>query len=409
MKIKVEKSNIKGKVIPPYSKSYAHRFFIASALSECFDFEKGLGKDTDATAECLEKLKPYILYESSPDHVILNARESGSTLRFLLPVVSALGAECTFIGEGQLNSRPIDKLQDVLSSNGAKITSGENGNFPLKVSGKLNSGVFDLRECVSSQYITGLLFALPLLKGDSEIFLPEVTVSSNYVDMTLDCLKNFGIVIEKTVDGFKVAGGQTYRRPNGFSIERDWSSAGFLIALGTLFGEVKIGGLNEKSLQGDRVITDILKGAGADISYLDCELICRKSRLHGVTFNAENCPDAVPVMAAILSYADGVSKIFGVERLKIKECDRLSATLSMLNSFGIKAEYVDGAIVIEGGIHHAASVDGFNDHRMAMSEVVLALGADGVSEISGVECMAKSYPSFLSDAINLGAKIEYEK
>ncbi len=411
----IKKSQLKGRVIAPASKSVAHRLMIACALAggryECAEG----GKDMLATARCLEaisgSLREFIEKGHSRDGetVFLNAGESGSTLRFLLPVVCAAGINAVIDGEGRLKDRPIEDLICALEKHGAVIGRENDRSLPLTTSGKLEAGEYRIRGDVSSQYVTGLLFALPLLDGDSAIFIESEIVSANYIDITLDVLKNFGIKIEAFEGGYFVRGNQKYAVPHDLKAEGDWSSAAFMLALGTLCGEVRIGGLNIRSLQGDRVVVDIMKKAGADIRFEGGDAVAKKSVLHAVDFDATHCPDAVPIMAALLSFAHGASHIFGVDRLRAKESDRLEAVRSILKSFGIRTDYADNVLTVYGGLHKPCAADGFCDHRIAMSAAVVALCTEGESRVLGIECMDKSYPSFIEDARALGAEIRLEE
>ncbi|MBR4800479.1 MAG: 3-phosphoshikimate 1-carboxyvinyltransferase [Clostridia bacterium] len=412
MNVKLEKSRICGRVEIPPSKSQAHRVMIASFLAgENFDF--GLtGDDVEATKNCLASLKK--LFDGEADFAVLDARESGSTLRFLLPIVCALDVNVEIVGHGRLPKRPISELLEVLRAHGAKIVGDE---LPLKVlscgaelclaKGGLSAGVYEIDGGVSSQYVTGLLFALPLLDGDSHIKIDGELVSKNYVEMTLDVLDDFGVKIEKTVDGFFVKGNQKYVASD-VKIEGDWSSAAFPLALGLLAGEVETTNLNENSKQADRIFLDLARKMGGDVQKTDGGYIARKSSLIAIEFDAANCPDIVPITAVLCGFSKGVSKIRGVDRLKKKESDRLTAVRELLANLGVKTEYADDTLTIFGGNVNAkndAKIDGFADHRIAMSGIVAGLAVGGV-EVIGVECTSKSYPTFLEDMTIIGAKAQ---
>lgn len=420
MDVIVKKSYIDGSVTVPPSKSVAHRKMIGAALAGgTIDVDYG-SKDIAATARCLKILASHISEfsdtqrlsidnDTEPDNQIacvLNAGESGSTLRFLLPVVCALGGSFVFDGEGRLKDRPIDGLIRTLGEHGAKFKRlYEDRQLPLKVEGELAAGDYVIDGSVSSQYVTGLLFALPLLDGDSNIIIDGDLVSANYVDITLGVLADFGIDVVKTDRGYFVRGNQKYVMPSDKSVEGDWSSAGFILALGVLAGKTRIGGLNLNSLQGDKIVVDLLRNAGGKIYEKDGSIVAEKSELAALDFDAQNCPDTVPVMATVLSFASGVSHIRNVDRLRDKESDRLSAVRSMLGGFGVKTEYCDNVLTIYGGEHRPCVANGFDDHRMAMSAIVCALCTDGESVVKGVECIDKSYPTFIKEVRTLGADI----
>ena len=268
MNVKIQKSEKCESVQIPPSKSVAHRMMIAAALAHSHIDVLNGGRDVEATARCLKALA-----DNLDDCPVLNAGESGSTLRFLLPVACALGRKLVFTGEGRLKDRPLDGL--INCAENEKISDS---GLPLKVNGRLSAGDYRIDGGVSSQYITGLLFALPLLEGDSNIVVGGSLVSANYVDITIDVLKKFGIAERRTDSGFFVKGNQRYAMPDDVFVEGDWSSAGFMLALGVLAGEVSIGGLNTGSQQGDRVVVDLLKGR-AQISHFQTADTSQKS--HG--------------------------------------------------------------------------------------------------------------------------------
>lgn len=418
----VKKSTIQGSIIIPPSKSQAHRIMIATFLAGGdFDFNL-VGDDVEATKNCLAQINNYL--NEGRCKAWLDVGESGSTLRFLLPIVCALDITAEFHGCGRLAKRPIGELVEVLRAHGANILGDE---LPLrtlpsqgevcKARGGLRAGEYRINGEVSSQYITGLLFALPLLEGDSEIVVEGELVSSAYVDMTLDVLARFGVEIKKTSTGFFVKGGQRFKAAET-DIEGDWSSACFPLALGLLTGEVRAKGLKSTSLQADRVFFDLAKRMGGDISFDGDAVVARKSALKGIDFDATGCPDIVPITAVLLGFASGKSRIMGVDRLRAKESDRLVATMELLKKFGADAIYKDNSLEIIGnGLANGESflsgsketiIDGYADHRIAMSGVVGGLFV-GETIVEGVECMAKSYPSFLNDIEEIGANVRVKK
>lgn len=411
MDVKLEKSRIIGRVSIPASKSQAHRMMIASFLAgENYDF--GLvGDDVTATKACLDSLKR--LFDGEVDACKLDARESGSTLRFLLPIVCALDVNAEIFGEGRLPERPIAELLDVLKAHGANIAGDK---LPIKVysscaelclaKGGLKAGEYRMSGGVSSQYITGLLFALPLLDGDSNLVVEGDLVSKDYVEMTLDVLAKFGVEIERTERGFFVKGNQKYVASD-VTIEGDWSSAAFPLALGLLAGEVRAENIADDSKQADRVFLDLARKMGGNIERVEGGYTAKESSLVGTDFDATNCPDIVPIMAVLAGFAVGKTRIFGVDRLKAKESDRLNAVIELLGKIGVKTEYKDNALTVFGGVRveNDIEIDGFNDHRIAMSGIVAGLRLGGVT-VKGVECISKSYPTFLADMKELGAKFE---
>lgn len=407
MKVFASKSTIEKSVCAPVSKSDAQRFLIARALTDrdkC-DFRalEELANSNDDTRAMFVALKE--LFDKL-DKKVIDVGESGATLRFLLPVVCALGAKATFVGRGRIADRPIKELVDTLNAHGAKI-AGE--RMPLLAEGKLTSGVYDIVGNVSSQYVSGLLFALPLIDGDSEIILKGQLLSSKYVEMTLDTLKRSGIRVCRTKNGFFVKGNQDYRFPHDSDVdgvEKDWSSAAVLLSIGALCGRMLVRGLSTDSKQPDAAILDILKRMGAHCEInRDC-ITVHKTQLHATDIDVSQCIDLAPIASVLCANAVGASKISGASRLRYKESDRLQGIAQMLDSFGIKCDICNDTLMIFGGQAHGCKYKTF-DHRMAMSAMVFALCTDGESEIDGAECIAKSYPRFLGDIS--GAKIRFSE
>lgn len=415
MDVKIENSKLEGKLIIPASKSFAHRILLASALCGEPTTVKGAlsSEDIFATKNCLEKLGTRFLKTGNDELLVVpntgakakdvtfNAKESGSTLRFFLPVVAALGVSATFIGEGRLGERPVVELLETLSKHNV-IAS--NQSLPLTISGELTHGEFVISGEVSSQYITGLLFALPLLDGDSTIEIVGDIVSSSYIEITLAVLKAFGISIVRAGNIFVVKGNQKYISPKVAKVEGDWSSAGFFAVGGALCGKVELCGLNQNSLQGDRMVLELLRQMGADITQNEDGVTVKESKLDAITFSAKDCPDLVPIMSVALANAKGVSKVVDVERLCQKECDRLFAVIEMLSLMNIRAEYNDDTLVVYGGEMKANNLNSHSDHRIAMSGAIAGTVANGVTVVVGAECVKKSYPTFFSEHKKLGGK-----
>ncbi len=409
MDIIVKKSKISGTVNAPPSKSYAHRYIIASFLSGENTIIHGVGESRDvyATLNALSKIgldytlengNVYIKRKAIDKNPVLDCYESGSTIRFLIPVVSALGVECEFTGSARLLSRPLGAIIDSLNSNGADIEG-------LKLNGKLQSGHFFIDGTISSQFITGLLFALPLLDGDSHIKILGETVSRDYINITLDVLDKFGIIIEKTFDGYFVKGNQQYVCPKEIVVEGDFSGSAFLLCQGAIGGSVTVKNLNLNSCQGDKMIVDALKMFGAKISVDNDCITVENDRLTGITMDMEDIPDIVQILSVVASFAKGKSVFKNVSRLVIKESDRLQGIINNLGNAGIKAEYNNKDLTVYGGLPHGSVFEGENDHRTVMSAVTLALFSDGESKIIGAEAINKSYPSFFDDVKKLGGNI----
>lgn len=410
--VSISHSRISGRVVVPSSKSVAHRMLLAAALSDKATLLSGSfeGDDIRATIECLtalggkfdigDNITVHPLSNSITKRVVVDVGASGSTLRFLLPVVCALGIETEFCGTERLMKRPIDGLIESMCAHGAIVSKGQS----LVVSGRLTSGDYTIDATISSQYITGLLFALACLGGDSRLLTVGNSVSSAYIDITLSVLKQFGVQVDVEENGYLVRGGKRIISPATIDVEGDWSSAAFFAVGGALSGDVVIGNLSLESKQGDKIIVELMKNCGIDVEYAKGELHVRKSTPHSFVYNAEDCPDTVPVMAVLAACAQGVSVINGIHRLRFKESDRIAEVLRLLNSFGITATADDNQMRIVGGELQAANITLPDDHRLAMSAAIAACVAKGKSELCGMECISKSYPHFLDDLIKLGGE-----
>lgn len=393
MNVTLDNAFLSGEIKAIPSKSYAHRIAICNFLAgkepsgNCGEFSSN---DIAVTENCLRTL--------NAGETELDCGESGSTLRFMLPLCSALGGSYSFIGHGKLMERPNEELFSVLGQNGviAKKTD------KIEINGKLSAGEYKIRGDISSQYVSGLLMALPILDGDSKITLTTPLVSAPYVDITLEVLKKFGVNIIKERNGFIVPGNQKYT--GQVLPEGDWSNMAFFLVAGAVNGDITVSGLNLNSVQGDKYIIDVLKKARATVEITEKGITVKKSKLKAFTYSAEDCPDLVPITAVLASYADGVSVISNIERLKIKESDRIESTIAMLKGFGVNADTDGKCLAIFGGRVNPGNADAFNDHRLAMSTAVLALGVDGQSNLTGAKAINKSYPTFFTDYNKLGGK-----
>ena len=409
MDILVSPSRVQGVISAPPSKSYAHRYIIASFLSKIEGFINNCqpSKDVMATLGVLEKLGLKFNFENGgvaikfgekTNNPMLDCNESGSTLRFLLPIVSALGVTSEFTGSKRLLERPISDLVECLNKNGSDIVG-------LKLNGKLNCGNFKINGNISSQFITGLLFALPLLNGDSTIEIVGERVSQNYIDITLDVLEKFGIKITDTQNGYFIKGNQKFISPSFMSVEGDYSNASFLLSLGALGDGVTVTNLNKNSKQGDSKIVEILRDFGAEIKEVENGYFAKTGDLKGVIVDAEDIPDIVQILSVVASYAKGKSVFKKVKRLEIKESNRVLGIVENLKNCGIKAEYNGNDLTVYGGEVKGATFSGDNDHRTVMSAIVTATFAKGNSKILGYEAIQKSYPTFIENYVSLGGKV----
>ncbi len=410
---------LQGAVTPPPSKSQAHRLLICAALGNtpCIIACNSVNDDIIATVRCLNALGASIEYSGGKFSITpvrvqkggtLDCGESGSTLRFLLSVAAVLGADATFVGGGKLPTRPMSALCEALERHGISFTKHIEGlELPLSCKGMLAGGSYTLPGNLSSQYLTGLLFALPIATEDSVVEITGGLTSASYIDMTIDALRAAGVKIEKKGDCYLVAGNQRYSLPSNIEVEGDWSSAAFWVVAGvTGKRPVVIKGMNVGSLQGDRCIIDHLRAMGAFIESTAEGIVAHPSQLFGAELDCADTPDLVPILSVAAAAAQGETLFLNVGRLRYKESDRLAAMKSVLASFGIASVVGEDTFKVIGGEPVALSpVDSFGDHRIAMSAAVLSTIAEGVTEIMGAECVAKSYPSFFEDFAALGGNI----
>lgn len=402
----IQPGTLNGRILVPPSKSAAHRAVICSALageSELFSQNEELSEDIQATVRTMTDIRQY----KGSGTLTIDCGESGSTLRFLIPVVAALGIPALFTGHGRLPERPIGVYSECLPEHG--VTLKTSGGLPLAVNGQLKPGRFTLPGNISSQFITGLLLALPLLDGESEILLSSPLESAAYVDMTLEIMCDFGVDAENTAQGFYIKGNQSYKRfkPQNFKVERDWSQAAFFLAAGALGGSLRLEGLNPNSSQGDRAAEELFRAFGANIRW-DGGLLCvSPGSLHGIEIDASQIPDLVPALTATAALCEGRTRIFHAERLRIKESDRLAAMADGINSLGGHAEETPDGLLIDGVPRlHGGIVDGCNDHRIVMALAVAALCANGAVTVTDAQSICKSYPAFFRDFIKLGGKAD---
>ena len=391
----MESAYLNGEINAIKSKSFAHRISICNFLAgNKISSVKGVkSKDIIATENCLNAL---IQKQSE-----LLCGESGSTLRFMLPLCASLGGEYTFLGQGKLLSRPNEELFSVLSANGVDCKKFDD---KITIKGKLSAGEYKIRGDISSQYISGLLMALPTLDGDSKIILTTPLVSKPYVDITLEVLRNYGVKIIENNNCFIIKGNQKYL--GNIEPEGDWSNTAFFFVGGAINGNIIIKGLNANSVQGDKSIVEVITSAGGKICCDNGIFSVQKSELKAFTFDAEDCPDLVPILAVLASFASGKSIIKNIQRLKIKESDRIESTMALLNAFGIKAECDGVDLTVYGGelAVNTPVINSYNDHRIVMASAILATFSKCGCIIEGAEAVNKSYPNFFEHLTKLGGK-----
>ena len=417
MTVKVYPFKAEGAVAAPPSKSFAHRFLIAAALKKGRTVIKNIGSSADVmrTCDCLTALGAKITLENGnavvkgieknfgEEVVVLNAGESGSTLRFLMPVVAALGVKAKFVCEKSLFSRPMDELIAVLGEHGAKTEKLADG---YSVSGKIRSGEYVLSGGVSSQYASGLAFALPLLPCESSIAFTDELVSKSYFDMTCSVLAFAGIEYKK--EGYKsiIEGEYDYNLPDEIVCDGDFSATAYLLCLGAICGDVTVTGV-KKDGQGDGKITEILKNIGAEVITGENCVRVKKRKINPAEIDCSSVPDLVPALCAVLCYADGKSVLKGVSRLKYKESDRVKACVEMCGKLGVAAKLSGDNLIISGGNPKGrAELNGYGDHRMVMAGVIAAAGLKEACRITDAEKVDKSYPDFFGTVTCLGGKID---
>lgn len=412
--VQISKSPLSGELTVPPSKSSAHRAIICAALARGVSVISPvvLSNDMKATISAVEALGVKTVLEGtvltvdssavfSVENAVINCGESGSTLRFLIPVAACGGTVCTFTGEGRLPRRPIGAFLELLPAHGTQCVS--DGGLPLSISGKLSGGTFEIRGDESSQYITGLLLGLVLTGRDSAIILTTPLESRGYVDMTVQVMKQFGVRVEERENGYFIAGGQRFT-PARFHVEGDWSQAGYFMAAGALGGSMRLLGLDIYSTQRDMEAARILKEMGADIRFENDILYAAPGMLKGVDIDASQIPDAVPALAVACAFAEGESRIYGAARLRIKESDRIESVAAGLEAIGVKVRQTDDGMIIQGGGLHPGRIRGFNDHRIVMAFSVAAAYLRGESVIEDAQSVAKSFPDFFEEFNRVGGK-----
>ena len=399
MIVTIKKGCAAGSVAVPPSKSYAHRMLVCAALAEGADTVRGISdsEDMSATLDCLSALGAvYVKNDNTvtftdkargSNGTVLPCRESGSTLRFLMPLSCVLCNGATFTGTPRLMERGTQVYDDIFSKNRISVQRKENS---VSIKGTLSSGKYNIRGDVSSQFITGLMFALPLLDGDSVINVLPPVESRAYIDITVDVLKRFGITVTETEKNrFFIPGRQKYTAVDA-DVEGDWSNAAFLIALGFLGGDVKVTGLNADSVQGDRVCTEYFQ-----------KLLQGEENI-----DISGCPDLGPVLFAFAAANKG-GRFVGTHRLKIKESDRVAAMAQELAKFGVEVTDEGDCVTVSGGLKKPSEIlCGHNDHRIVMALSVLLTLTGG--SISGAQAVRKSFPAFFETLCSLGLEVKCE-
>ncbi|GAB6109017.1 3-phosphoshikimate 1-carboxyvinyltransferase [Fusibacter bizertensis] len=417
MNVTIKPNHLEGEIVIPPSKSISHRAVIAASMANGYSKLENivLSQDIRATCDAMQDFgvnvnnypnRVDIISDGhlrAPIHPI-ECNESGSTLRFLVPFGGLVDKPVVFRGKPTLMSRPLSPYFEIFNKQGIRYEY--RAKMPLLVEGELKPGLYEVPGDVSSQFITGLMFALASLKEDSQIVVTSPLESRQYVDITMDVLKTFGVEIDNhNYESFTIKGGQHFM-PHNFRVEGDYSQAAFWIVAGLLDGDLTLQDLNTLSLQGDKAILDICKSMGGTIieeTAQTTKLHIRKSDTHGIIIDGSQCPDIVPVLAVLAALSVGETRIINASRLRIKESDRLKAIATELSKLGAIIEEVEDGLIIQGQpTLKGGVVDSWNDHRIAMSLAVASLRCEGDVVITGSNAIDKSYPHFFQEFKRVG-------
>ncbi|HYE81239.1 MAG TPA: 3-phosphoshikimate 1-carboxyvinyltransferase [Clostridia bacterium] len=411
--------SLAGEILIPPSKSICHRAVICAGLSDGVSIINNIGMSQDIKATCeamrslgmtVEKATSALWIKGSAALELksnrINCRESGSTLRFVIPIAALTGEPVDFYGEGKLVERSLAPYFKIFREQGIEYRT-DDGRLPLHIKGRLTPGEFQLEGNISSQFISGLMFALPLLEGDSRITVTNDLESKPYIDLTMKVLQEFSIHIENDAyRTFMIKGKQKYKAAN-YSVEGDYSQAAFWLAAGALGSEVACRGLDMGSAQGDKLVLDIICRMGGRIASEGDTVSSLPADIRGTVIDASQCPDLVPVLAVLGALSEGRTEIINAGRLRLKESDRLKAISSELGKLGAAITEEQEGLVIEGRKSlQGGGVDSWNDHRIAMALAIAATKCEAPVVISNASCVKKSYPDFWEHYRALGGRID---
>lgn len=412
--IKLEPKALKGNIQVPSSKSYGHRALICAALSNkpCSISNISFSEDIKATLSCLGALgyrfniKGNIIkscgFETSSLETMY-CKESGSTLRFMIPIAALSEKPWSIKGEPSLMARPLQVYEEIFHKQGLEFLLNK-PQSTLQIKGPLKADDLKVRGDISSQFISGLLFALPILQGDSSIEVITPLESKKYIHMTLDIIKKFGIDIAEENNKYIIKGNQSYA-PYDYEVEGDYSQAAFWMVAGALSGEILLSNLNIHSLQPDKEIVKILTSMGANVEFMSQGIKVSKSDTVGIDIDASQMPDIIPIIAVLASLSKGTTRIYNAGRLRIKESDRLKAITEGLNRLGAKVTEQEDALIIKGVKElRGGYVKGYNDHRIVMSLAIASSACKEAVHIEDCEAVNKSYPDFFKDFHRLSIK-----
>ncbi|KNZ41418.1 3-phosphoshikimate 1-carboxyvinyltransferase [Acetobacterium bakii] len=422
--VEIKPGKLSGSLEIPPSKSVSHRAIISAGLArgESLISNVLLSQDMIATCTAMEALGAEIDYQKQANyrHTLkikgcdvlklntteIDCNESGSTLRFMIPVLLLQNQRVVVTGKGRLVTRPMTPYYDLFREKSIAYEHlKQSQDLPLALKGKLTPGTYRLEGSVSSQFITGLLFALPLLPGDSIIQMTSPLESKPYVDITIDVLKSFGIVIDnENNERFIVKGNQAYTACD-YRVEGDFSQGAFWLVGGTIGDRIQCNDLNQSSRQGDKVIVDIIKTMGGDLDINPVGIVAKSNKTRGIEIDVSQCPDLVPILGVLGSLSTGTTRIINGERLRYKESDRLMATAEVLNALGGKVTETKDGLIIKGVEKLTGGrVKSHNDHRIAMAVAMASIVCEGTIILEGAEAVNKSYPHFWEDFEKIGGE-----
>lgn len=418
--LKIYPSKLKGEVKIPPSKSMAHRAIICAALSDklcridnidysddiiaTIDAMKSLGAIITKGKDYVDVVGIYKYIQNTQNNRLIDCNESGSTLRFLVPISLLFEGSSKFIGRGNLGKRPLTTYYNIFEKQNIEY-SYEKDKLNLEIKGKLKGGTFEVEGNVSSQFISGLLFALPLLKEDSKIIITTEMESISYVDLTLKVMEDFGIkIINNNYKEFIVKGNQKYEGRN-YRVEGDYSQGAFFLSADAIGNEIVCNDLCISSLQGDKEVINILKKMNVDIMVKGNNIEGKKKKkLKSTYIDGSQCPDIIPVLTSVAALAKGRTEIVNVGRLRIKECDRLAAITCELNKLGANITEKEDSIIVDGvdELEGGVEVWSHKDHRIAMTLAIVSSKCNKPIIIKDYDCVSKSYPKFFEDFEKLG-------
>lgn len=415
MKVKVSPSQVAGSVAIPSSKSLAHRAIICASLAQGTSTVSNItySKDIDATIACMEALGAKIKKQETSciitgtnvknrtEPVSMDCNESGSTLRFLIPLCALSNQKATLIGHGRLMQRPMDVYAKIFKEQQLSFKQTDH----MEVCGPLQPSVYKIRGDISSQFITGLLLALPLLAQDSQIEIIPPYESKSYVDLTLQMLKTFGIIIHQTdATHYQIPGHQSYLAKD-VRVEGDWSQAAFYTVLGAIQGPLTLNNMKADSLQGDKVVIDAIHNK----TWQQDHLIIDRAPLVGQTIDLANCPDLGPILCILAAYSQGTTHLIHAQRLRMKESDRIAAMEEELRKWNVDVSSTYDTITIVGKETYrkdGVEIHGHNDHRIVMAMTIFGLCAQSPCIIDDAQAITKSYPNFFQDIQAIDGKVE---